>query len=456
MNTPITSRPGRIRQFSGEFSSLNRILDALLILLSLWVLCRIHPIDSNQAHLYQYLGVISVVLYLLVANIRSVYRSARLETYSQIAQKIIGSWIIVAFLLIALAFLSKTSSTFSRVIIGSWITITPILLVSERLVIYFCLRKLRSQGANTRTYIVFGTQESGNLMQQKITQTPWAGMTYLGSTDNYQDLLSKISDKHIDYAFITNAENNPEVTRKAISGLSDSTASVYIVPQLFLHNAFDSGWVTLGNTPMITVNDHPFYGSYWLLKKMEDIILGIIIFILSLPVMICIAIGIKLSSKGPVLFKQRRYGLNGEVIQVLKFRTMKTMDDGAVVVQASKNDPRITTLGRILRRTSLDELPQFWNVLQGTMSIVGPRPHAIAHNEEYRQLIEGYMLRHKVKPGITGWAQVNGLRGETDTLDKMKSRIDYDLYYINHWSIWLDIKIILMTIINGFTGKSAY
>jgi putative colanic acid biosynthesis UDP-glucose lipid carrier transferase len=315
---------------------------------------------------------------------------------------------------------------------------------------------MRMQGANARTYIIFGSAENGQLLQQKINQTPWTGLSHTGTTENYDELVERINEKHIDYVFIANAENNPENTRKVIAGLSDSTASVYIVPQLFLYNAFDAGWVTLGNTPMITVNDHPFYGSYWLLKKLEDLILGIIIFLIALPIMLLIAIAIKLTSKGPVLFKQRRYGLNGEVIQVLKFRTMKTMDDGVVVVQASKDDPRITPLGRILRKTSLDELPQFWNVLQGTMSIVGPRPHAIAHNEEYRQLIEGYMLRHKVKPGITGWAQVNGLRGETETLDKMKSRIDYDLYYINHWSIWFDLKIILMTIINGFTGKTAY
>jgi putative colanic acid biosynthesis UDP-glucose lipid carrier transferase len=172
--------------------------------------------------------------------------------------------------------------------------------------------------------------------------------------------------------------------------------------------------------------------------------------------MLLIAIAIKLDSKGPVLFKQRRYGLNGEVIQVLKFRTMKTLDDGVMVVQASKDDPRITTLGRFLRKTSLDELPQFWNVLQGNMSIVGPRPHAVAHNEEYRQLIEGYMLRHKVKPGITGWAQVNGFRGETETLDKMQSRVEYDLFYINHWSLAFDLKIIGLTIIKGFINKSAY
>ena len=172
--------------------------------------------------------------------------------------------------------------------------------------------------------------------------------------------------------------------------------------------------------------------------------------------MILIAIGIKLSSPGPILFKQRRYGLNGETIWVLKFRTMTTQDDGEVVVQATKEDQRVTPLGKFLRRTSLDELPQFFNVLQGSMSIVGPRPHAISHNEHYRKLINGYMQRHKVKPGITGWAQVNGLRGETDTLDKMKLRIDYDLYYINHWSIWLDLKIIVMTVVSGFTGKSAY
>jgi putative colanic acid biosynthesis UDP-glucose lipid carrier transferase len=399
---------------------------------------------------------VSVTLYLFVANIRSVYRSARLEGYFQIAQKIISSWLIVFFLLIALAFLSKSSNIFSRVVITSWLFLTPILLIAERLIVLFLLRLMRSQGSNSRTYIIFGNQENSALLQRKISQTPWTGLLHASTTENYEDLISQVGEKHIDYVFIANAENNPDMTRKVIAGLSDSTASVYIVPQLFLHNTFDAGWVTLGNTPMITVNDHPFYGSHWLLKKLEDIILGSIIFLLTLPLMLLIAIAIKLDSKGPILFKQRRYGLNGEVIQVLKFRTMKTLDDGAIVVQASKDDPRITTLGRFLRRTSLDELPQFWNVLQGTMSIVGPRPHAVAHNEEYRQLIEGYMLRHKVKPGITGWAQVNGFRGETETLDKMQSRVEYDLFYINHWTLTLDLKIIGLTMIKGFINKSAY
>ncbi len=453
MNTPIS---GRIRPFSNELASLTRVLDALLIWLGLKVLCQLYPIDPAQADFYQYLSFISITLYLLVANFRSVYRSARLEGYFQIAQKIISSWFIVVFALIALAFLTKSSNIYSRVIISSWLILTPALLIAERIVIFFILRFMRAQGSNSRTYIIFGNQENSELLQRKISQAPWTGLIHSSTTENYDDLITQISDQHIDYVFITNAENNSEQTRKAIAGLSDTTASVYIVPQLFLHNTFDAGWVTLGNTPMITVNDHPFYGSHWILKKLEDMFLGSLIFLLILPLMLLIAFGIKLSSKGPVLFKQRRYGLNGEVIKVLKFRTMRTLDDSNVVVQASKDDPRITKLGRILRKTSLDELPQFWNVLQGTMSIVGPRPHAIAHNEEYRQLIAGYMLRHKVKPGITGWAQVNGFRGETETLDKMQSRVEYDLFYINNWTLALDLKIIGLTILKGFINKSAY
>lgn len=453
MNTPTS---GYIRPFSSELATLTRVLDALLIWLCLKLLCQLYPINSDHADAYQYLSIISVALYLLVANVRSVYRSARLEGYFQIAQKIIGAWFIVFFLLIAIAFLTKSSDIFSRVIVTSWLILTPALLITERLVIFVILRFMRAQGSNARTYLVLGNAENSDLLQRKIAQTPWTGLVHASTTENYDELITQIGDKHIDYVFITNAENNPESTRKAIAALSDSTASVYIVPQLFLHNMFDAGWVTLGNTPMITVNDHPFYGSHWLLKKLEDVILGSLIFLLTLPLMLLIAIAIKFDSKGPILFKQRRYGLNGEIIQVLKFRTMTTLEDSTLVVQASKDDPRITKLGRILRKTSLDELPQFWNVLQGTMSIVGPRPHAIAHNEEYRQLIEGYMLRHKVKPGITGWAQVNGFRGETETLDKMQSRVEYDLFYINNWTLSLDLKIIGLTILKGFINQSAY
>jgi putative colanic acid biosynthesis UDP-glucose lipid carrier transferase len=284
----------------------------------------------------------------------------------------------------------------------------------------------------------------------------WTGLSHFRNYEQLDELLKDVQGSNIDYVFLTYSGNQQEEIIQAVNALADSTASVYLAPNVFLSDLLGSQWITLGNMPMITINDHPFYGTHWLLKKLEDMLLGTLIFICILPLLFIIAIAVKLSSPGPALFKQRRYGLNGEVIQVLKFRTMITQDDGPVVIQARKDDDRITPIGRFLRKTSLDELPQFINVLQGTMSIVGPRPHAVSHNEHYRKLINGYMLRHKVKPGITGWAQVNGLRGETDTLDKMKSRIDFDLFYINHWTIWLDLKIIYMTIINGFCGKTAY
>lgn len=193
-----------------------------------------------------------------------------------------------------------------------------------------------------------------------------------------------------------------------------------------------------------------------LLKRIEDLVLGSLILLLISPVMALVALGVRLSSPGPVLFKQDRYGLGGKRIQVWKFRSMRVMENDAVVTQATRDDPRVTPFGAFLRRTSLDELPQFFNVIQGSMSIVGPRPHAVAHNEQYRSLVDRYMLRHKVKPGITGLAQINGFRGETDTLDKMEMRVKFDLKYIQYWSLWLDLKIIFLTVFKGFVGASAY
>jgi len=212
----------------------------------------------------------------------------------------------------------------------------------------------------------------------------------------------------------------------------------------------------MGDVPLVSVFDSSIIGASLLIKRLEDLLLGSLILLLISPLMLGIAVAVKLTSPGPVFFKQRRYGLHGQVIEVWKFRSMSVLEDDQNVRQARKNDPRITPLGAFLRGTSLDELPQFFNVLQGTMSIVGPRPHAVAHNEEFRKLIHGYMLRHKVKPGITGWAQVNGWRGETNVIEKMEKRVEYDLYYINNWSVWLDLKIILKTIFGGMRGKNAY
>jgi len=211
----------------------------------------------------------------------------------------------------------------------------------------------------------------------------------------------------------------------------------------------------VSGVPVVAVCETPFTGISGLIKRSSDIVLSLLIIALVSPLLLLIALSVKLSSPGSVIFRQRRYGLDGQEIIVYKFRTMKVMEDGAAIRQASRDDPRVTRLGALLRRTSMDELPQFFNVLQGRMSIVGPRPHAVVHNEMYRKLIKGYMLRHKVRPGITGWAQVNGYRGETETLDKMKGRIDLDLDYLRNWSLRLDLYIIAKTVWVIFKGEHA-
>ncbi|MBI1988746.1 MAG: exopolysaccharide biosynthesis polyprenyl glycosylphosphotransferase [Betaproteobacteria bacterium] len=230
---------------------------------------------------------------------------------------------------------------------------------------------------------------------------------------------------------------------------------MYFVPDTFVTDLIQGRMDVVSGVPVVAVCETPFTGISGLIKRSSDIVLSLLIIALVSPLLLLIALSVKLSSPGSVIFRQRRYGLDGQEIIVYKFRTMKVMEDGAAIRQASRDDPRVTRLGALLRRTSMDELPQFFNVLQGRMSIVGPRPHAVVHNEMYRKLIKGYMLRHKVRPGITGWAQVNGYRGETETLDKMKGRIDLDLDYLRNWSLRLDLYIIAKTVWVIFKGEHA-
>ncbi|WP_281098517.1 undecaprenyl-phosphate glucose phosphotransferase, partial [Klebsiella pneumoniae] len=236
----------------------------------------------------------------------------------------------------------------------------------------------------------------------------------------------------------------------------NTTCSVLLIPDIFTFNILQSRTEEINGVPVVPLFDTPLNGINMVFKRLEDIIVASIILFIISPILIVIACAVKFTSPGPVIFRQIRYGMDGKPIKVWKFRSMSVMENDSSVKQATKNDTRVTKVGRFLRSTSLDELPQFFNVLFGQMSVVGPRPHAVAHNEQYRSLIQGYMLRHKVKPGITGLAQINGWRGETDTLEKMEKRIEYDLLYIRGWSIWLDLKIIFLTVFKGFINKSAY
>jgi putative colanic acid biosynthesis UDP-glucose lipid carrier transferase len=275
----------------------------------------------------------------------------------------------------------------------------------------------------------------------------------LGNLDAMVDFIREKGVNLVYLALPLRAEGR---LRLVVESLQDTTASVYFAPDVFTFSLLKAKVTELEGIPLISLWETPFFGVNGWLKRAEDLILATLFLLAIWPVMLAIALGVKLSSPGPIIFKQRRYGLDGREILVCKFRTMSVCQDGEEVPLATRNDPRVTSFGAFLRRHSLDELPQLFNVLQGTMSIVGPRPHAVVHNEYYRKRIPSYMLRHKVRPGITGWAQVNGWRGETDKLGKMEKRVEYDLDYICNWSLWLDLKIIFLTIFVVFRDEQAY
>jgi putative colanic acid biosynthesis UDP-glucose lipid carrier transferase len=270
------------------------------------------------------------------------------------------------------------------------------------------------------------------------------------------DMSQYVKDNRTDVIFIALPIRHVKRVMDLLDDLRDTTASIYYVPDIFVFNLIQARPSEVHGIPVVAMCETPFYGYRGVVKRITDVGFSILILLLLLPLLVIIALAIKLSSQGPIIFKQRRYGLDGREIAVYKFRTMRVTEDGAKIRQASKTDSRITPVGRVLRRSSMDELPQLINVLQGRMSLVGPRPHAVAHNEEYRKLIKGYMLRHKVLPGITGLAQINGWRGETLTLEDMEARINYDLDYLRHWTPLLDIKILLVTIVKVFRDEKAY
>ncbi|RMN01259.1 Capsular polysaccharide biosynthesis protein [Pseudomonas savastanoi pv. glycinea] len=357
----------------------------------------------------------------------------------------------------------------------SWFALTLAVLCGYRLLIRLALHTLRRHGFNTRRVAIVGTGQVGERLARSISLAPWMGLNLLGFYDSHPQQMNLQAEKRrlpvlgdldqliedaragrLDKVYITLAFSAEPQLRELITGLSDTTASVYLIPDVFMFDLLHARSESINGLASISIFDSPMDGAWSLVKRAEDIVLSSLILLLIALPLLAIAAAIKLTSAGPVLFRQRRYGLDGRSIMVWKFRSMSVQENADVVLQATRNDARVTPLGAFLRRTSLDELPQFFNVLHGDMSIVGPRPHAIAHNEQYRKQVSGYMLRHKVKPGITGWAQINGWRGETDTLDKMRMRVEFDLEYIEHWSIWLDLKIILLTLFKGFVNKNAF
>jgi Undecaprenyl-phosphate glucose phosphotransferase len=404
-----------------------------------------------------------IILALLVFSLTFPGRAPRGTSPGAIARETLLGWILVVALLLMLGWATRTLGSFDERVLVSWVTMTPVALFAAQVAMPIVLPRVMAAEGIQRVAVIAGAGPLGRQLAERIAGTPFLGIRIAGyfddrSSDRLPDIgpqqvlgnvdqLAEYAKKHrVDLIYVTLPMASQPRIMKLLDELHDTTASVYFTPDIFIFDLIQGRMDTIGGIPVLAVCETPFCGMNGVVKRVSDIVLATLILVLISPILAAIAAGVKLTSPGPALFRQRRYGLDGREIVVYKFRSMTVAEDGAVVKQATKNDSRVTRFGAFLRKTSLDELPQFVNVLQGRMSIVGPRPHAVAHNEMYRKLIKSYMIRHKVRPGITGWAQVNGLRGETETVDKMKARIEYDLDYLRNWSLALDLRIIWKTI----------
>lgn len=448
-------------------SMVQRFSDIVLIFASLYAICLLNNVDFEIRYLL--FSLIVLVIFQMVGGITDFYRSWRGVKMSAELRLILKNWFLSYVLALGIISLFHDFVLNIRVV-SIWFIVVSIGFVLCRSLIRVGAGVLRRLGYNTRRVAVVGSLPAGINLLKGFAEEPWMGFIVLGYYNsepltsvsdinycgNFDKLIIDARDGKIDRIYIAMNMQEEAKIKKIVQQLTDTTCSVLLIPDIFTFNILQARTEEINGVPVVPLFDTPLSGINMIFKRLEDIIVSTVILLLVSPVLLIISVAVKFSSPGPVLFRQLRYGMDGKPIRVWKFRSMRVMENDENVVQATKNDIRVTKIGKFLRSTSLDELPQFFNVWCGQMSVVGPRPHAVAHNEQYRTLIKGYMLRHKVKPGITGLAQINGWRGETDTLEKMEKRIEYDLLYIRRWSIWLDLKIIFLTVFKGFINKSAY
>jgi len=509
-NPTFSASTASARQAQGPLgnnmlSALEAILDPATLSLSLWLVSA--GIEGQPLPPYLILGVI-------VFSITFPGASRLQFSIKRLIFDVLYSWFWVALLLFFLGFATGYIAEFSSHALTTWLWVAPMSQIGVHLILRAAAPYLLMLQGPAQRAIIVGMNEQGMALAGRIHETRYSRIELSGFFDDrsqdrlyeatrgairgvmqgvthgvtqgitqgitqvtqeygglretqheaqrgrllgrLRELPDFVKENRIQFIYLSLPMASQPRILHVLDELKDTTASIYFVPDMFITDLIQGRSGSVCGMPVISVCESPFTGSNGLIKRASDIILSLLILMLIAPLLLLIAIAIKLDSPGPIIFKQRRYGLDGEEILVYKFRSMRVCEDGDTIRQAQKGDARITRIGAFLRKNSLDELPQFVNVLQGRMSIVGPRPHAVAHNEIYRNLIKGYMIRHKVKPGITGWAQVNGYRGETRTLDKMQARIDHDLDYLRNWSLRLDLHIILKTILVILKDRAAY
>jgi putative colanic acid biosynthesis UDP-glucose lipid carrier transferase len=460
------------------WDALQPAIDACAVISSLTAVTYAEKRAFDEAALL--MGLVATLVFLIVGRFVGLHRHNHFDNVDEEVTSIVMTWTLTVLVLSLIAFATKSGAHYSRAAVFVWIALAPALIGVCRMAIRIVQQGLLRRGVGVRRVAIAGLNELGIQTEQNLKNDGSLGWNFVGYYDDrpatrandVQAGLAASSERmllgdweqmtvdsragKIDTVLITLPMRAEERIRAVLEKLSDSTVSVYVIPDFFVFELLHSRWKSIGGLPAVSIFENPLRGIDGVGKRAMDLVVGSLALGVAAVPMSLIAVAIKLTSRGPVFFRQRRYGLDGREIYVWKFRSMRTCDNGPHVKQATKGDPRITPLGLILRRTSLDELPQLFNVLGGTMSLVGPRPHASAHNELYRGQIRGYMLRHKVKPGITGLAQVSGCRGETDTLDKMQRRVELDHEYIRRWSLWLDIRILFKTLRVAWSQPEAY
>ncbi|UQB43405.1 undecaprenyl-phosphate glucose phosphotransferase [Thiomicrospira microaerophila] len=402
------------------------------------------------------IALLAGLAYLVSAQLLGVYRNWLDRSMTAILSLAIKAGLLATALGSFLILSKPLDPIFTLNFLIHWFTLFILLLVGYRIIIILILMAYRRFFRIKRRIVICGRNEIGQQLAEILQTSPWLGYQFNGFLDAKGQPLDQPAQPY-DEVFICLPTKEEAQIQQLLNHFANSTKVVRFVPDLFSFDLMQGSYSNLNGIPVFSVFDSPLksVSARWV-KRLFDLSLASSILLVIWPLLALIAIMIKLTTPGPILFKQIRYGLDGKEINVLKFRSMTVCENGDQIQQAQKNDQRITALGRLLRNTSLDELPQLINVIKGEMSLVGPRPHAKAHNELYRTLIPKYMQRHLVKPGITGWAQVNGWRGETEQLEKMQKRVEFDLHYIKNWSLMLDIRILILTLGVVLSRKNAH
>ena len=465
---------GLLKEHSRVISLLTRIMDMVTVYIAGWFsyVIRFNVLDIPSS--YNTAMIIGILFTPLVFTFFNIYASFRGQGFIRHIMLLVQAVCVLGLMLAGLSFFTKSGAHFSRAWFIYWMGSILFLVILFRCSLLLILRFMRARGLNERRVVILGAGVLGVKFANTVQQALWTGFNIIAFIDDHADkkpshihqipviqtpvnVSEYLSQQGVDEIWLALPLHAEDRVKEILYQLRHQTITTRLVLDIFSLDLLNHSITEVAGFPVLNLRSSPMTGINRLIKAFEDRMLAILILIFISPLLLIISMAVKCTSKGPIFFKQQRLGWDGRIIKIYKFRTMyEHIEEEGRITQAKWGDTRITTLGKFLRRTSLDELPQFLNVLQGRMSIVGPRPHALMHNELYKDSVHTYMQRHRVKPGITGWAQINGWRGETDTLNKMQKRVEYDLYYINNWSLGFDLQIILLTLFHGFFNRNAY